>query len=120
MIIRVWKILSQNAPNDINMEFRQNSRLRIQVKIPPFSRTAPQAATRLNDESFAVHAGKLWNILSKVTVGIQLEQLQIFLNKFLHKYPDQPPTKGYTDSNRNSLMDWNLQSGGPQLARRPC
>ena len=83
--------------------------------------SAPQAATRLYDESFAVHAGKLWNILPKeVTVVKQLEQLKILLNKFLHKYPDQPPTKGYTASNRNSLIDWNLQSSGPQLARRPC
>ena len=83
------------------MEFRQNSRCGIQVKIPPFSRTVPQAATRLYDESFAVHAGKLWNILPKeVTVVKQLEQLRILLNKFLilHKYPDQPPTKGYTAS----------------------
>ena len=112
MIIHLWKILSQNAPNDISMEFRQNSRLGIRVKIPPFSRTAPQAATRLYDESFAVHAGKLWNILpQEVTVDKQLEQLKILLNKFLHKYPA---------SNRNSLIDWNLQSGGPQLARGPC
>ena len=91
------------------------------TKIPLFSRTAPQAATRLYDEFFAVYAGKLWNILPKeVTVVKQLEQLKILLNKFLHKYPDQPPTKGYTASNRNSLIDWNLQSGGPQLARSPC
>ena len=97
MIIHVWKISSQNAPNDINMEFRQNSRLGIRVKIP------------------------LWNILPKeITVVKQLEQLKILLNKFLHKYPDQPPTKWYTASNRNSLIDWNLQSGGPQLARWPC
>ena len=88
------------------MEFRQNSRLGIRVKIPPFSRTTPQAATRLYDESFAVHADKLWNILPKeVTVVKQLAQLKILLNKFLHKYPDQPPTKGYTASNRNSLID---------------
>ena len=98
-----------------------DSGIGIRVKIPPFSRTAPQAATRLDDESFAVHAGKLWNILPKeITVVKQLEQLKILLNKFLHKYPDQPPTKGYTASNRNSLIDWNLQSGGPQLARWPC
>ena len=43
---------------------------------------------------------------------------KILLSKFLHKYPDQPPEKKYTASNRNSLIDWNLQSGGPQLARR--
>ena len=62
----VWKILSQNAPNHINMEFRQNSRLRLRVTIP---RTAAQAATRLSGEPFAVHAGKLWNMLPKeVTV----------------------------------------------------
>ena len=68
-----------------------------------------------------VHAGKVWNIQPKeVTVVKQLEQLKILLNKFLHKYPDQPPTRGYTASNTNSLIDWNLQSGGPQLARWPC
>ena len=117
MIIHVWKISSQNAPNDINTEFQQNNRLRIRDKIPPFSRTAPQAANRLYDESFAVHAGKLWNILpKKVTVFKQLEQLKRLLDKFLYKYPDQPSIKGYTASNRNSLIDWNLLSGGPQLA----
>ena len=30
-------------------------------------------------------------------------------------YPDQPPTKGYTASNRNSLIDWNPQTGIPRL-----
>ena len=111
------KILSQNAPNDINMEFRQNSILGIQVKIPPYSRTAPEAATRLYDESFAVHAGKLWNILPKaVTVVKQLEQLKILLNKFLHKYPDQPPTKGYTASNRNSLIDCRCPVRWPAIS----
>ena len=94
MIIHVWKILNQNAPSDINWEFRQNSRLGIRVKIPPFSRTAPQASTRLYDESIAVHAGKLWNILSiEVTAVKQLEQMEILYIKFLHKYPDQPPIK---------------------------
>ena len=89
MIIHVWKILSQNALNDINTEFRRNSRLGIRVKIPPFSRTAPQAGTRLYDESFAVHADKLWNILPiEVTVVKQLEQLKILLNKLLYtRYP---------------------------------
>ena len=84
------------------MEFLQNRRLGIRVKIPPFSRTAPQAATRLYDESFAVHAGKLWNILPKEVTAVKLKTL---LNKFLDKYPDQPPTRGYTASNRNSLID---------------
>ena len=94
MIIHAWKISSQNAPNDINMEFRRNSTLGMRVKIPPFSRTAPQAATRLYDESFAVDAGKLWNILPKeITVVKQLEKLKILLNKFMHKYRQQKDTQ---------------------------
>ena len=103
------------------MELRPNNRYGIRDKIPPFSKTAPQPANRLYDEFFAVHAGKLWNILPKeVFVVKQLEQCTLLLSKFLHMYPDQPPTKGCTASNRNSPIGWNLQSGGPQLARRPC
>ena len=103
------------------MEFLQKSRLGIRVKIPPFSRTATQAATRLYDESFAVHAGKLWNILPKeVTVVKQLELFKILLSKFLHKFPNQLPTKGYPASNRNSPINWNLESGEPKLAQQQC
>ena len=121
MIIHVWKILNHLAPNDIKMEFTHSKRLGIKVKIPSFSKTAPQSATRLYDESFAVHAGKLWNILPKeVTVTKQLDAVKILLGKFLRLYPDRPPTKGYTAQNRNSLIDWKLQSGGLQLAQRPC
>ena len=120
MIIHVWKILNNLAPNDINMGFNENKRLGTKVKIPAFSKTAPSSVVRLYDESFAVHSGKLWNILPKEVTEVKtLDGFKVLLGKFLFQYPDEPPTKGYSARNRNSLIDWNLQSGGLQLAQRP-
>lgn len=120
MIIHVWKILNNLAPNDINMGFNENKRLGTKVKIPAFSKTAPSSVVRLYDESFAVHSGKLWNILPKEVTAVKtLDGFKVLLGKFLFQYPDEPPTKGYSARNRNSLIDWNLQSGGLQLAQRP-
>ena len=48
----------------------------------------------------------------EVTVVKEFEQFKIFLNEFLHKYPDQLPTKGYTAYNRTKLLYWNLWSSG--------
>ena len=83
MIIHVWKILNNLAPNDINMGFNENKRLGTKVKIPAFSKTAPSSVVRLYDESFAVHSGKLWNILPKeVTAAKILDRFKVLLGKF--------------------------------------
>ncbi|CAL8281689.1 unnamed protein product [Gadus morhua 'NCC'] len=91
MIIHVWKILNETTPNDIGMQFTDNMRLRKKVKIPAFNKHAPLSTVSLYDSSFAVHAGKLWNILPhSVTSAAQLDMFKILLGKFLHEIPDKP------------------------------
>ena len=88
------------------MGFNENKRLGTKVKIPAFSKTAPSSVVRLYDESFAVHSGKLWNILPKEVTAVKtLDGFKVLLGKFLFQYPDEPPTKGYSAHNRNSLID---------------
>ena len=121
MIIHVWKLLNKRAPNDINMEFNYNKRLGTKVRLPAFNKKAPLSAVTLYDSSFAVHAGKLWNTLPEdITAITLLDSFKIYLGKFLRQFPDRPPVKGYTTQNRNSIIDWMNQSGGLQMARRPC
>ena len=122
MIIQVWKILNHISPNDIGMQFTDNARLGKKVKIPAFNKEAPQSAVTLYDSSFAVHAGKLWNILpADVTSCTKLDMFKVQLGKFLRLIPDNPPVKGYhTSQNRNSIIDWWNQSGGLQNVGRPC
>ena len=38
-----------------------------------------------------------------------LEPFKVVLREFLAQNPDQPPVKGYTPSNRNSLFDWRAR-----------
>ena len=122
MIIHVWKTLHNISPNDIGMEFTDNLRLGKKVKIPTLNKKAPLSAVTLYDASFAVHAGKLWNILpDSVTSAESLDSFKVLLGNFLRQIPDKPPVKGYhTTQNRNSIIDWWNQSGGLQQVRRPC
>ena len=69
------------------------------------------------DSSFAVKAGMLWNTLPKaVNTQGTLERFKSSLGQFLDTIPDKPPTPGYSAENRNSIIDWCNQRGGPQTA----
>jgi hypothetical protein len=69
------------------------------------------------DNSFAVRAGKLWNLLPKeVKMMSELESFKVSLGAFMDKVPDTPPTPGFTAVNSNSMIDWSSQRGGPQMA----
>ena len=117
MIIHVWKILQGVCPNDINMVFKDNPRLGTKVAIPPLAKQASAMAKSCYDNSFAVRAGKLWNLLPKeVKMMSELESFKVSLGAFMDKVPDTPPTPGYTAVNSNSMIDWCSQRGGPQMA----
>ena len=120
-IIHVWKILNLKVPNDIEMTFSETERRGIRVKIPTLNKKAPQSVNTLYDASFAVHAGRIWNTIpADVTRLKNLETFKVHLGKYLDGIPDQPPTRGYTSQNRNSVLDWaQSQNGGLQLARWP-
>jgi hypothetical protein len=113
VIIHVWKMLNNIAPNDIKMEFHHHQRLGWTAKLPPHSKNATQAAKTLYDASFAVHGAKLWNILPKdVKEHTNLDGFKNALWKFMDRIPDNPPVTGYTTTNNNSIIDWCNQPGG--------
>ena len=56
------------------------------------------------EKSFRMQATKLWNILPAHTNSIKdLEKFKVSLGKFLKKFPDRPPVRGYTTQNNNSV-----------------
>ena len=85
MIIHVWKILQGICPNDINMVFKDNPRLGTKVAIPPLAKQTSAMAKSCYDDSFAVRAGKLWNLLPKEgNMTNELESFKVSLGtKFL-------------------------------------
>ena len=67
----------------------------------------------LYDNSFAVIAPRVWNTLPGHLH--QLADMQNFLNKltdYLNSIPDNPPVRGYSCVNGNSLLDWKLVRNG--------
>ena len=99
------------------MEFKEHQRNGIRVVIPALDMKASKAAITLYDNSFAVKAGRLWNTLPKhVNQSTELDTFKVMLGKFLGKIPDKPPVKGYSTSNRNSILDWINQRGELQTA----
>ena len=113
-IIHMWKILNNAAPNDINISFRQQSRLGIQAERRPLARHCRQANQTLYDASFAMAGPALWNSLPA-----QLHEFRTFepfkraLTNFLMSIPDYPPVVGYPSSGSNSIID--RRSGGSRL-----
>ena len=61
------------------------------------------------ENSFGVNAWNLWNLLLRqVNTITALEALKLSLAKVFDRFPDTPPTKGYTTITNNSLLEWNL------------
>ncbi len=97
----MWKILTTNVPNDLNITFYMNERSAIKAKLPDIP--AHRANITLNDKSFFVLGPKLWNILPPAC-SLTLHSLESFkqsLQDFIQQYPDLPPTDGYPSSNSN-------------------
>jgi hypothetical protein len=110
IIIHTWKIMHGLAPNDICMEFHEHQRLGMKIKIPPLNAKAQKSVATKYDNSFGVKAAKLWNIIPKdVKDKTILEHFKVALGNFLSKFPDNPPTKGYSTTNDNSLLSWIKQ-----------
>ena len=106
-IIHTWKMLHDLAPNDIDMKFYANDRLGTKATVPNFNNKAQRSVSSGYDNSFAVKATQLWNILPKdVRQQNTLDGLKEALSRFISKFPDTPPVPGYTAVNRNSLLDW--------------
>ena len=62
------------------------------------------------ENSFGVNAARLWNLLPRQVNSLTaLGPFKVSLAKLLERFPDTPPTKGYTAITNNSLLEWNLQ-----------
>ena len=111
ILLHTWKILNRVVPNDIEMEFRPESRNGIQAKVPTLLNVSRAANNSLFENSFAVVAPKLWNCIPASLSCIQSEEtFKNGLTEFLKKLPDEPPAPGYVRRHRNTLMEVYRQS----------
>ena len=107
IIIQMWKILNDNCPNDLNVRFMAPSRRGIKSVVPPLNRQSSRRNQTLYDNSFAVLGPRLWNTLpAKLTEITGKEAFKHRLTKFMFSFPDEPPVRGYSRSNGNSMLDW--------------
>lgn len=101
-IIHLWKVLQGICPNVLDVQLRENARLGVKVILPSLTKQASAAARSTYDHSFAVRAGRLWNVLPKI-VNTQrtLTSFKTSLGNFLDTLPEsrQAPTPGYSAEN---------------------
>ena len=116
IIIHMWKILHGTTSNDLKVQFQQKSRTGTQAVVPPFTAKSSQRHKSMYDGSFGVMGPKLWN---SIPYGINsLAKFDVFksrLTAFLLNVPDQPPVKGYTPPNSNSLLAWRVDKNTAAL-----
>ena len=97
-IIRVWKTLHEQAPNDIGIIFYEHIRLGTRCRNPSLERTGSALVKSIYDKSFAVIGPKLWNIIPQsITSAPALESFKPRLIYYITMtFPDLPPVPGYT------------------------
>ena len=106
-IIHVWKILNNQAPNDVGFEFQHHQRLGMRAKIPSINKRSQLSVRTDYDNTFRVRAAQLWNLLpEKLGREKSLDNFKVGLGSFLDGYPDTAPVPGYTPVNDNSLLSW--------------
>ena len=107
IILFVWKILHNVTPNDVGMTFRNSTRNGTVAVVPSLTKGSSQRNQSLYDSSIAVLGPRLWNTVPSTIKSLdKFDNLKESLSVFLSKFPDEPPTQGYTCSNSNSIVDW--------------
>ena len=106
-IIHVWKILNNDAPNDVGLEFKDHKRHGMKAEIPPMMKRSQLSVRTDYDNTFRVRAAQLFNVLPPEIRSIKvLHSFKVGHNRFLEQFPDTPPVTGYTPMNNNSLLSW--------------
>ena len=106
MIILIWKIYYNLIPNDINIVFQHSGRRGITC-IRPLGSSKFSSINTMKFHSFSSTASALFNTVPADIKSItSLTMFKSALDKFLHTFPDTPPTPGYIGQNRNSLLEW--------------
>ena len=103
----IRKILQNVTPNDVGMTFRNSTRNGTVVVVPSLTKGSSQRNQSLYGSSFAVLGPRLWNTVpSNIKSQDKFDNFKESISVFLSKFPDEPPTQGYTCSNSNSIVDW--------------
>ena len=116
IILHMWKLLHGQTSNDLDVQFYKRSRFGTLSKVPSMCRGSTLGHQSLYDNSFAVKGPKLWN-----SVPYHLNSIEEFatfktkLTTFILSIPDNPPVKGYTAPNSNSLLAWRMDASASAL-----
>ncbi|KAL5246868.1 hypothetical protein ACHWQZ_G018912 [Mnemiopsis leidyi] len=91
-IIHVWKILNEEAPNDIGFTFNCHQRLGLKAVIPPVNKNSQLSVRSDYDSTFRVRAAQLFNILPpELRANTSLDGFKAGLGRFMEQCPDTPP-----------------------------
>ena len=122
ILLHMWKILHGSVSNDLDIRFHFRPRTGSKAVVPPLRKGATTYHQSLYDNSFAVMGPRLWNCLPAYINGIgEFESFKTQLSSLLLRIPDQPPIKGCSCPNSNSLLDWkNDQSTLELWGGRDC
>ena len=116
IIIHMWKLLHGVTNNDLGVTFHNRSRLGTQAVIPTMSRGSSNKFQSMYDSSFAVMGPKLWNALPYSINSIaEFPAFKASFTAFMLSVPDNPPVRGYTCPNSNSLLAWRTDSSASAL-----
>ena len=122
ILIHVYKIAKNLAPNDINMKFHETKRRGSCVIIPSINKQSKAKYQTLYDSSFHIVGGKMWNLLP---AGIKnkpsLSSFKSSLSKYISMFPDHPPIPGMPSENsllHLLILHWRnpAQFGGPTVS----
>ena len=107
IILYVFKIKNKLVPNDIGLQFMENScRSRLQAIVKPMPKIKGRLLT-VYENSFTIQSAKLWNKLPyEIAVIESFNVFKTRLDDFLKLYPDRPPVSGYYNIHSNSLLDY--------------
>ena len=112
IIIHMYQLLHGISPNDMNIQFKPPNRRGIRAVVPPLHRHATSKSQNMYDSSFAVTGPRLWNAIpTQTTLKRSLSSFKSSLQKFLDETPDEPPTRGYTVRDNNSLLSKHIPGG---------
>ena len=96
-IIYLWKILEGRTPNCGICKVESSERIGRKCTIPAINKQASGRIQTLRENSFQVHARKLFNSLPKTLRNkskCSIDEFKADLDKFLESVPDEPKVNG--------------------------
>ena len=99
-ILHLFKILTNSAPNDLNISFYNHPRRGVCAKVPPLTTSAKAKFQTQYDSSFVVFAPRLWNSLPNSIRSLDtFPRFKAALTRYMLSLPDEPPVYGIPSSN---------------------